>query len=170
MSTNVFSTLPYDIKVHEIASFLKHCDIISFNEVLRRDERVYKKLPADFALKHALKTKRIHFETIVTRLNLLLDWLDWGRAHEPMLAATELKKVFNFLKDPLNAIIFMHIRHLKEQMGRMVERWIDNNMELYSFLSDGGLELRALAIETRDYITSVPFVCHMSTANHQSVF
>jgi len=170
MSTNVFSTLPYDIKVHEIASFLKHCDIISFNEVLRRDERVYKKLPADYALKHALKTKRIHFETIVTRLNLLLSNVgDWDDVRVRR-AVIELKKVFAFLKNPVNAIIFMHIRHLKEQMGRMVEQWLDDDQELYSFLSDGGLELRALATETRDYITSVPFVCHVSTANHQSAF
>jgi hypothetical protein len=167
---SVFTKLPQDMLQHEIAPFLDHRDSLSFNEVLRRDERVYKKLPADYALKHALKTKRIHYETITVRLNLLLDCLDWGREDEPALAATELRKVFNFLKDPVNSIIFMHLRNLKEKMIRMVETWIDNNMELYTFMPDGGAELRALATETRDYIASVPFVRHVSTVDHQSVF
>jgi len=167
---SVFTKLPQDILQHEITHFLDHRDSLSFNEVLRRNERVYKKLPADYALKHALKVKRIHYETITVRLNLLLDCLDWGREDEPALAATELKKVFNFLKDPVNAIIFMHLRGLKNKMIRMVEQWIDNNMELYTFMRDGGAELRALATETRDYITTIEFVRHVSTVDYQNVF
>jgi hypothetical protein len=134
-------------------------------------------LPADYALKHALKTKRIHFEAIVTRLNALLNRLDWGASpyfdwkhSRPALAVIELKKVFAFLKDPLNSFIFMHLLGLKGKMSRMVEHWMADDMELYEFLSDGGRELRALASETRDYITSVPFVRHISTVDHESVF
>jgi hypothetical protein len=169
IAKNAFSLLPYDTKL-VIADFLDHSATLALNEALRRDERVYKKFPADYALKHALKTKRLHYETITVRLNLLLDCLDWGRSHEPTLAAIELTKVFKFLKDPVNAIIFMHLSNLKEQMIRMTERWIDNNMELYIFMPDSGDELRALAIETRDYITTIEFVRHVPTVGHQSVF
>jgi hypothetical protein len=175
---SVFTNLPQDILQHEITHFLDYRDSLSFNEVLRRNERVYKKLPADYALKHALKTKRLHFETIVTRLNLLLHQLGCSTAfgfdaesHRwAALATTELKKVFAFLKDPLNSFIFMYLHGLKGKMSRMVDHWMADDMELYEFLSDGGAELRALATETRDYITSVAFVRHVSTVDHQSVF
>ena len=170
MSTNAFSLLPHDIKLHEISRFLTSADVISFNSVLRRDERVYKKLPADYALKHALKTKRIHYETIATRLNLLLSNVgDWDDARVRR-AVMELKKVFAFLKDPVNSIIFMYLRNLKGVMSRMVERWLDDDQELYGFLSDGGLELRALETETRDYIETIEFVRHVPTVDHQSIF
>jgi len=167
---SVFTKLPQDMLQHEIAPFLDHRDSLSFNEVLRRNERVYKKLPADYALKHALKTKRIHYETIATRLNLLLSNVgDWDDARVRR-AVMELKKVFAFLKDPVNSIIFMYLRNLKGVMSRMVERWLDDDQELYGFLSDGGLELRALATETRDYIETIEFVRHVPTVDHQSIF
>jgi hypothetical protein len=170
MSTNVFSALPYDVKLHEIAPYLTSADVLSLNEVLKKDERVYKKLPADYALKHALKTKRIHYETIATRLNLLLSNVgDWDDVRVRR-AVMELKKVFAFLKDPVNSIIFMYLRGLKEKMIRMVEQWMVDDQELYTFMRDGGRELLNLATETRDYITSVPFVRHVSTVDHQSVF
>jgi len=175
---SVFTNLPQDMLQHEITRFLDHRDSLSFNEVLRRNERVYKKLPADYALKHALKTKRLHFETIVTRLNLLLHQLGCSTAfgfdaesHRwAALATTELKKVFAFLKDPLNSLIFMYLPKLKEKMIRRVNDWMADYTELYELLSDGGAELRALATETCDYITSVPFVRYVCTLDHQSVF
>lgn len=167
---NAFSLLPHDIKMHEIARFLDHRDTLAFNAVLRRDERVYKKLPVDYALKHALKTKRIHYETIATRLNLLLSNVGEWDDVRVRRAVMELKKVFSFLKDPVNSIIFIYLRNLKGVMIRMVERWLDDDQDLYGFLSDNGLELRALATETRDYIETIEFVRHVPTVEHQSIF
>ena len=166
---SVFTKLPQDMLQWEIARFLDHRDILSFNEVVRKDERVYKKFPVDYALKHALMTKRLHYETIATRLNFLLNGLSWEPSR-PAQADKELKKIFAFLKDPVNAFIFMYLRQLKGVMTRMVECWIEEDQELYEYLSDGGRELRALATETRDYIATIPFVRHVQTVAHQSVY
>jgi len=95
MSTNAFSLLPHDIKLHEISRFLTSADVLSFNEVLRKDERVYKKLPADYALKHALRTKYAHYKGIEKRLlkhmkYLLLDTVG-DEAERAEAAAIELE-------------------------------------------------------------------------------
>ena len=167
---SVFTKLPQDMLQWEVACFLDHRDILSFNEVVRKNERVYKKFPADYALKHALITKRLHYETIATRLNIMLNYLNNWECRRPAQAEKELKKIFAFLKDPLNAFIFMYLRQLKGMMTRMVECWIEEDQELYEYLSDGGRELRALATETRDYIATIPFVRHVQTVAHQSAF
>jgi len=174
---SVFTALPQDMLQYEIARFLTSAETLNFNEVLKNNERVYKKLPTDYALKHALITKRAQYEGIATRLASLLKRLDWGASpyfdwehSRPALAEKELKKMFAFFRDPVNSIIFMHLRNLKDKMARMVEGWMDNDLELYSYMRDEGRELRILAEETRDYITRVPFVRYVSTKNHQSAF
>jgi hypothetical protein len=174
---SVFTRLPQDMLQHEIARFLTSAETLKFNEVLKKDERVYKKLPADYALKHALITKRAHYEAIATRLNFRLSRLDWGGSHyfdwkssNPARAEMELKKTFAFFRDPVNAIIFMHLRNLKGKMVRMVEAWMDEDAELYEYMGDKGRELRTLAEETRDYIAGVPFVRHVPTVDYQNIY
>ena len=174
---SVFTALPQDMLQWEINRFLTHKDALAFNEVLKKDERVYKKLPADYALKHALITKRAQYESIATRLASLLNRLDWGPSphfdwerSRPALAEKELKKMFAFFRNPVNALIFMHLRNLKGKMERMVEAWMDDDLELYEYMSDNGRELRRLAEETRDYISSVPFVRHVSTVDYKNAF
>jgi hypothetical protein len=80
MATNVFSLLPHDVKMHEITRFLNHRDVLAFNDVLRRDERVCKKLPADFALKHALGILKQEHNSIVRRYQIYQDADDFPRA------------------------------------------------------------------------------------------
>jgi len=174
---SVFTALPQDMLQYEIARFLTSADTLAFNEVLKKDERVYKKLPTDYALKHALITKRAQYEGIATRLASLLNRLDWGASpyfdwehSRPALAEKELKKMFAFFRDPVNSIIFMHLRNLKDKMARMVEAWMDDDLELYEYMGDKGRELRTLAEETRDYIVSVPFVRHVPTADYKNAF
>jgi hypothetical protein len=161
----------------EIARFLTHKDALAFNEVLKKDERVYKKLPEDYAIKHALITKRAQYESIATRLASLLNRLDWGPSHyfdwehsHAALAEKQLKKIFAFFRDPVNSIIFMYLRNLKVKMERMVEAWMQDDIELYEYISDNGRELRRLAEETRDYISSVPFVRHVPTVGYKNAF
>jgi hypothetical protein len=174
---SVFTRLPQDMLQWEIARFLTSAETLAFNEVLKNDERVYKKLPTDYALKHALITKRAQYEGIATRLASLLNRLDWGASpyfdwehSRPALAEKELKKMFAFFRDPVNALIFMHLRNLKDKMARMVEAWMDDDLELYDYMGDKGHELRRLAEEARDHIVSVPFVRHVPTVDYKNVY
>jgi len=166
MSTNIFSSLPYDVKLL-INSFLPSS--LVFNTVLRRDERVYKKFPKDYALKHAIITKRTHYESIATRLNQLLGCLTLGP--RIVRAQKDLKKLFTFFLDPSTAIIFTHQLSVKFQMAHMVEQWMEEDQELYDYMTDEETRVMiALARKTRDYINAIPDGRGVTTFDHQCVF
>jgi len=166
MSTNIFSSLPYDVKLL-INSFLPSS--LVFNTVLRRDELIYKKFPKDYALKHAIITKRIHYEAIATRLNQLLGCLTLGP--RIVRAQKDLKKLFTFFLDPSTAIIFTHQLSFKIQMARMVEQWMEDDQEIYCYMThEETREMIALARKTRDYINAIPDGRRVTTFDHQSMF
>jgi hypothetical protein len=161
----LFTRLPQDMLQHEINRFLDPVSRAEFNAVLKADERVYKKMPKDFAIAFDIEVKRAHYEGIVTRLNFRLSRLDWGGSHHfdyetsnPARAEKELKKMFAFFQAPSTAIIFAHKERLGPQMARMVGGWMEDDNELYEYMRDGGAELKALAAKTRDVILSRPFV------------
>ena len=54
--TNVFNFVPQMVTLKVINPFLTAEDRANFNAVLEPTERIYKKLPTDFAIKHGLKT------------------------------------------------------------------------------------------------------------------
>jgi hypothetical protein len=165
----IFSKLPQDILQWEIGRFLTSTDVLNFNTVLKNDERIYKKFPKDYVLKHAIITKRTHYETIVTRLNQLLDCLTLGL--RPLRAQKDLKKLFTFFLDPSTAIIFTHQLSVKIQMAHMVEQWMEEDQELYNYMTyEETLEMIALARKTRDYINAIPNGRGVTTFDHTSVY
>ena len=162
---SVFTKLPQDVLQHVLSRFLDHVSRANFNAVLKPDERVYKKMPTDFAIAFDIEIKRSQYESMATRLNSRLNRLDWGGSHHfdyessnPARAEKELKKMFAFFQAPSTAIIFAHKKKLGPQMARMVGEWTEDDNELYEYMRDGGAELKALAAKTRDVILSRPFV------------
>jgi hypothetical protein len=165
----IFSKLPQDILQWEIGRFLTSTDVLNFNTVLKKDERVYKKFPKDYALKHAIITKKIHYEAIATRLNKLLDCLTLGP--RIVRAQKDLKKLFTFFLDPSTAIIFTHQLPVKFQMAHMIEQWMEEDQELYYYMTyKETLEMIALARKTRDYINSIPNGRDVTIFDHTSVY
>jgi len=167
----LFTRLPQDMLQHEINRFLDPVSRAEFNAVLKADERVYKKMPKDFAIAFDIEVKRAHYELLATRLNFRLSRLDWGGSHffdwetsNPARAEKELKKMFAFFQAPSTAIIFAHKERLGRKMARMVGEWTEDDNELYEYMRDGGAELKALAAQTRDIILSHPFVRHVHFA------
>jgi hypothetical protein len=165
----VFAILPQDVIQHEINRFLDPVSRANFNAVLAPDERVYKKMPTDFAIAFDIEVKRTKYESMAKRLRHLtsrLDWgpstfFDWENSH-PALAEKTLKKMFAFFQEPSTAIIFAYREGLREQMARMVGEWTEHNNELYEeYLPAWGADLKALAAKTRDIILSRPFVRHV---------
>jgi hypothetical protein len=161
----VFTALPQDLLQHEINRFLDPVSRANFNAILKPDERVHKKMPTDFAIAFDIEVKRKLYTGIAKRLEKLITRLDWGPSpffdwerSNPALAEKEVKKMFAFFQDPSNAIIFAHKEGLREQMARMVGDWTEEDNELYTYLRDGGAELKALAAKTRDIILTRPFV------------
>lgn len=160
-----FTAIPQDVLQHVINRFLDYTSRAEFNAVLKPDERVHKKMPTDFAIAFDIEVKRALYEGIATRLRFRLSRLEWGGSHfydwensNPARAEKELRKMFAFFQAPATAIIFAHKKGLREKMADMVGDWTEDDIELYTYMRDGGAALKALAAQTRDVILSRPFV------------
>jgi hypothetical protein len=157
MVTNVFSLLPYDIKMHEITRFLTHADSIAFNSVLRRDERVYKKLPVDFALKHALDILQQEHNNIVHRYQIYQDADDFPRLRRAA------KCMFRFCLNPRSEIAFMHQTGVKESLIRFLTPWVDKDSEVWEGAKPERKEkLLRFARAALEWVSETPFVRHVT--------
>jgi hypothetical protein len=172
MASSPFTRLPQDVVQYVINPFLGNMDRAALNTVLKPDERVYKKMPTDFAIAFDIEIKRAQYESMAKRLRHLtyrLAWgpspfFDWENSH-PALAEKTLRKMFAFFQEPSTAIIFAHKEGLREQMARMVGEWTEDANELYEeYLPAWGADLKALAAQTRAVILSRPFVRHVHFA------
>ena len=166
MSTNVFSALPYDVKLHEITSYLTSADILSLNEALRRDERVYKKLPVDYALKHALRVLKQENNSIVQRYQIYQDANDLPRLRRAA------KSMFRFCLTPRSEIAFQHQKGVREMLIRFLTPWIDERSEFWEGASVKRKEkLLGFARAALEVVCETPFVRHVSLSHGaQSIF
>jgi hypothetical protein len=157
MAANVFSLLPHDVKIYEIASFLNHQDALAFNSVLRRDERVWKKLPADFALKHALDILQQEHNNIVKRYQIYQDADDFPRLRRAA------KCMFRFCLAPRSEIAFMHQTGVRESLIRFLTPWVDENSEVWEGASENRKEkLLGFARAALEWVSGTPFVRHVT--------
>lgn len=162
---SAFTKLPQDVLQHVLSRFLDPVSRANFNAILKPDERVYKKMPTDFAIAFDIEIKRSQYESMATRLRRLTNRLAWGgspffdwESSNPARAEKTLRAMFAFFQAPTTAIVFAHKVGLREQMARMVGEWTEDDNELYEYLPANGADLKALAAKTRDVILSRPFV------------
>ena len=162
-----FTRLPQDVLQYVINPYLKHNDRLAFNLVLKPDERIYRKIPKDYAIVHEIETKKTLYESIMRRLNYYMKLydLDYETSKERALIKAELtKNIYAFLCDPLNALIFAHTKGLKEHMIASVRHDLTYEEYFHFYLPDKGAELRALAEATLVVIDSRPFLRHVHFA------
>jgi len=158
---SVFTRLPQDVLQYVINPYLKTRDRAAFNAVLKPNERIYRKIPKDYAIIHDIETKKTLYEGMMRRLNyyMKLHDLDYETSKKRALIKAELsKKIYAFLCDPLNAVCFAHVEGLKEKMITSVREDLTETMDFYYYLPDKGAELRALAQATLAVIESRPFL------------
>jgi phytoene dehydrogenase-like protein len=169
---SVFTGLPQDMLQHEIARFLTHKDALAWNEVLKKDERVYKKLPKDYAIKHQFKISHASYHSIAPALLFSLSRIQDGFAAPNALKAFRLlKKLFAWFKDPKNHVVLMHTTGRKEGFLENIGQWTEGDLELYEHISSVKVdELRAEAREVVALVSEVPFIRHVSLAGHKNAF
>jgi len=154
MSTanNCFSLLPWDAK-REISSYLVLADAATFNEVLRRDERVYKKLPADFALKHELRVLRQKHNSIVKRYEYYQDVDDFR------MLRRAAKDMFGFCLHPRSDIVFMHQMGVREKLIGFLAPWVDVGSDVWEGATQGRVEkMIGFARAALQVVSETPFV------------
>jgi hypothetical protein len=171
---SVFTALPQDMLQWEINRFLDPLSSLNWNEVLKKDERVYKKFPKDYAIKHQIKISHKNYEDLAWRLQISLDRVEvagrLNEMHAPK-AVKLLRKYFAFFKDPKNQVVLMYIKGRKRSFADLFASWTEDDLEFYSNLSiEQADELRIEAAEAVLLIASVPFLRNVPAKNHKSAF
>jgi hypothetical protein len=171
---SVFTALPQDMLQWEINRFLDPLSRLQWNQVLKSDERVYKKLPIDYAIKHQIKLSLESYRDLTWKLKNNIDRIMFrGHFHvEHLLGAVKLlKKFFAFFKDPKNQIVLMHVKGRKERFADLIMEWCDEDFEIYTLISTKKRdELRIEAAEVALFIASIPFLRDVPVKNHLSAF
>jgi len=170
---SVFTALPQDMLQHEIARFLTHADALNFNEVLKKDERVYKKLPKDYAIKHQIRLSYESYQEIAKALSFSLGRVNdggWEHIHVPK-AVKLLKRYFSWFKDPKNHIVLMYIKGRKEHFLETIGLWTQPDVEFFEELDESKVELlRNEAMEVLNMLADIPFIRDVSITGHKSAF
>ena len=71
--TNIFNFIPHDVTQHVLNPFLEPEDRANFNAVLEPTERVFKRLPPNFAEKHAIRIAYAAQKRHADRINFWTD-------------------------------------------------------------------------------------------------
>lgn len=157
-NTNVFSMLPWDMK-HTIASYLETTS--TFNEVLRRDERVYKKFPADYALTHALCILKQEHNSIVRRIQI---FVNADNGYDRMRLRRATNNMFRFCLHPRSEIAFNYQGDVKEKLIRFITPWLDEDH--YGYIGMNSVKKEILLRNARwalECVSQAPFIRHIVT-------
>ena len=125
---SVFTALPQDMLQWEINRFLTHKDALNWNEVLKKDERVFKKFPKDYAIRHQIKRSYENYQEIAWKLQISLNRVEVAGYLNEMHAPNSvklLKKYFAFFKDPKNHVVLMYTQGLKGSFLQSISQWTD---------------------------------------------
>jgi len=170
---SVFTALPQDMLQHEIAHFLTHTDVLNFNEVLKNNERVYKKLPKNYAIKHQIRLSYESYQEIANALSFSLGRLIHRNCEHIYItkAVKMLKRYFSWFKDPKNHILLMYIKGRKEHFLRHIGTWTQHDLHHYEELDEFDVELlRNEALEVSNLLTQIPFIYNVSIADYKSAY
>ena len=157
-NTNVFSMLPWDMK-HTIASYLETTS--TFNEVLRRDERIYKKFPADYALTHALCILKQEHNSIVRRIQI---FVNADNGYDRMRLRRATNNMFRFCLHPRSEIAFNYQGDVKEKLIRFITPWLDEDH--YGYIGMNSVKKEMLLRNARwalECVYQAPFIRHIVT-------
>jgi hypothetical protein len=169
---SVFTALPQDMLQWEISRFLNPLSRAEFNCVLQPDERVYKKLPADYALAHQIRTVHGAYQKLAMKVNVRMEMAgDDARGRKSAaFAVIYLRSFFAFFEDPMNALAVMYQNNLKASLLRSLATWgDDNDTDLYDFITeDEKDEIKENALKAISVIEAIPFVRHIKAI--KSVF
>lgn len=167
-----FTAVPQDVLQWEINRFLDPVSRVAWNTLLTPDERVYKKLSQDYALKVHLLAMHMKFKSLRDKAYAALDVVGGGGFHplEEFLVKTTFLfstvQLFAFLSSPLGIPLIMYKRGFKETLITTLDSWInypDGDYYWDDVLRDSEKEeLVTAASKAKAVIQEVPFVRHIS--------
>ena len=171
---SVFTALPQDMLQWEISRFLNPLSRAEFNCVLQPDEYIYKKLPADYALAHHIRTVHAAYNDIAKMVKYTMWLVEQGgvrRRRNARRFIRYLHRLLTFFNNPMNQIAIMYQDNLKEMVLRTWKDWQDDDIEVYEFISNTNKEeIQKNSRMSMSLIKGIPFIRNISTKNFQSVY
>lgn len=166
---SVFTALPQDMLQHEISRFLDPLSRAEFNCVLQPDEYIYKKLPADYALKHHIRTVHAAYHDIAKMVTYTMWLIRQGgvrRRRNVKRFTHYLRRLLTFFNKPMNQLAIMYQNNLKEMLLRTWVQWQDDDIEAYEFISQAESdEINKNSRIGLSIIEATPFVRHIIVKN-----
>jgi hypothetical protein len=171
---SVFTALPQDMLQWEISRFLDPISRAEFNCVLQPDEHIYKKLPADYALTHHIRTVYNSYEGIAKMVNCTM-WLTEQGGNRRFRNVRRFIRFLNnlliFFDKPMNQIAIMYQKTLKDMLLRTWVDWLDDDIMVYDFIDEAEKEeIQKNARRAIATIEAIPFVRHIKIAGFNPVF
>ena len=118
---NPFDYVPLDILQFVLGRFLDQETMIAFNQVTDPRERIYRRFPKDYAIKHHIRVLTLKWSTMIHKIKRYYDEALWSKKDEAVL------KILNDQIIPVNLIIFMHYYRFRESV---INKFTDNIQKL----------------------------------------
>ena len=171
---SVFTALPQDMLQWEISRFLNPMSRAEFNCVLQPDERIYKKLPADYALAHHVRMVHAAYNEIAKMVKCTMWLIEQGgarRRRNVQRFTHYIRRLLTFFNKPMNHLAIMYQKDLKEMLLRTWADWEDDDIEVFDFMTQADKEeIQENARIGISIIEDIPFVRHIKVAGFKPVF
>ncbi len=162
------------MKQYEISRFLDPISRTEFNVLLGSDERVYKKLPADYSVTHQVRIVYDAYQKtarMVKNSLLLIEQSEKYRHIRVMRFTSQLHRLLTFFNNPMNQLAIMYQKNLKEMLLKTWAEWQDEDVDVYDFISEAQKEeIQKNSRNTLAIIQGIPFVRHINVQKFQSIY
>jgi len=157
-----FTKLPQDMLQWEISQYLSAGDRANFNQVVRPDERVYKKFDEDLAIRHHITVMHNKYVSIMLRIRIASDTLAEGGFLVDERAKRQgvegLKDLFAFLSGE-GRVLVQYMKNAKKQLIIVLNTFTVDDTDIYDVCSRFQTNtLRHDAEETIAKLNEVEFI------------
>jgi len=164
ISTNPFAApkMPYDVLQYVLNEFLTPADRFNFNRVLEPQERVYKRFPKDYSIRHQLIVSKSLWNSIANRVNTntdnVFDSIGDSDLKDNMYKATHsLITLLHFFKEPSNQLTIRFIEGRKRSFLNNIDMYAEQHSDIPGMNINVLEHIIKQTRETCASIVSIPF-------------
>lgn len=157
--TNIFNFVPHDVTQYVLNPYLTPEDRANFNTVLEPTERIFNKLPADFAIKHSLKAfiaaQKAHVLRIEKACDDCFQLINLGITKASNKNLRSIKHYVDFISSLQARLIFQHKSKAKQSALKDLALFLDEEEVIARFIDD---KLKQRIQYAMDIVYNTPFL------------
>ena len=159
MALNIFSILPYDVKRGVISEFLDPLSRAEWNQVLHKEERVFKRFSSNDVIQHHIATTQTEYNRIKSNLDHHLDRAFSGSEYHIYYHSQQafacMRELFQLFCNRMNVVMFTQ-KGFKEDVLTMIQSFIENDIENLYIDFESMAEISREAETAMNIISSIP--------------